>query len=117
MEKEMFQAVIAFGQATIRNLILINGGACVAMLALIGGIFDKAEALARSLSSALLFFGGGVLLGALAAGASYISQSCYYYDEDNKRGDIWRWGCIGIGVASYVAFAGGCLVTFMLIKQ
>ena len=112
---EMFRSVIAAGQVAMRNMIIINGGACVAILAFVGGIFDKNEPLARSLSSALLYFGTGVLTGGFVAGFTYLSQ-CAYHENQRKLGDYIRFICIILGLISYGLFALGSYKTFCLIK-
>jgi hypothetical protein len=70
-----------FGIATIRSLILINGGAVVAILATIGNIATKNDAIAKKLATAfgstLLFFVVGLTLSVLAAGIGYSNYIFY----------------------------------------
>lgn len=106
MSNDMFNSVITFGQSAVKYMVLINGGACMAILAFIGSIYEKDENLARRLVGSLEGFGAGVLLAALVSGVTYISQGYYAMDRD-KPGDIFRWFAISLGAMSYVAFAIG----------
>ena len=76
---EMLRSVFAYGQAALKSSILINGGAAVALLAFIGKIWSEetGQAAVNALTSALVFFGFGVLAGAIGTGATYFSQLSY----------------------------------------
>jgi len=112
---ELFRSVINAGQTATRNMIIINGGACIAILAFVGGLFEKNETLARSLSIALLYFGLGVLSGGFVAGFTYLSQTAYNEGKD-KYGNWIRVICIILGLVSYALFALGSYQTYCLIK-
>jgi len=125
MADDMFNAVITSGQSAMKYMILINGGACMAMLAFIGGVFDKNEALAGGMAGALACFGLGVLLAALVSGSTYLSQHAYgqaammegsEHRNHYQRGDRWRVACVSLGVLSYTAFGVGCLIAYIWIK-
>jgi hypothetical protein len=113
---EEFRSFIMMGQTAIRYQIIINGGACIAVLAFIGGIFDKNESLARGLSTALMSFGLGVLAGALVSGFSWISQRRFYYGNE-AAGEKWNCICVAVGIWSYLFFIIGGLITFLLLRN
>ena len=69
-----FHAVITIGQGALKSGALINGGACVALLAFIGNIITKEPSMISGLSTALLIFGGGLLFAAISSGTTYLAQ-------------------------------------------
>jgi hypothetical protein len=75
----LFNAAILTGQNALKSLMLINGGAVVALLAFIGNASRSTtgSVLAKTLSLSLIWFGGGVLSAALASAATYLCQFCY----------------------------------------
>jgi hypothetical protein len=85
---EMFKAVIAMGQSAIRNAILINGAAAVAMMSFIGNAASKSGncGLEKIVSVALAMFAYGALTGAISSGATYLTQLIfsYCYAKDMK---------------------------------
>ncbi len=116
METENFKSVIVAGQNALKNAILINGGASVALLT-----SWKADLL-KLLAAPLLWFVAGVLLDAIATGATYLAQ-LFYALCGNMRGKAFYTGVILHYVAvllvgaSYVTFAyGGCVVYSVLVK-
>ena len=112
---EMFRSVMTASQTATRNMIIINGGACVAILAFVGGLFENSEDFARSLSESLLYFGLGVLSGGLVAGFTYLNQVAYHSDH-RTLGNFIRLICIALGLVAYLLFALGCYRTYCLIK-
>jgi len=66
-----FHAVVTIGQGALKSGALINGGACVALLAFIGNILTKDASMISGLSTALLIFGGGLFFAAAASGTTY----------------------------------------------
>ena len=112
---EEFRALITLGQAAVRYQIIINGGACVALLAFIGGIFDKDELVARSLSTALLYFGLGVIAGGLVAGFGWIGQRSFYNFRE-QDGERWNRICIIFGITSYICFITGGFTTYLILR-
>ena len=38
---EIYASMHQYGEATLKGAVLINGGACVALLALLGNLFSK----------------------------------------------------------------------------
>lgn len=87
---EMFKSVIATGKTALQSVILLNGGAAVALLTFIGGLWGKpkVEDVVHVLILGVSNFAYGALAGALAAGATYICQFCYGYDNGRQRNSI-----------------------------
>lgn len=72
-------AAIASGNHTLRALIIINGGAAIAVLAFIGQIVSGNAELGEKLSdltAPLSWFAWGVALATLSVGLSYLTNYC-----------------------------------------
>lgn len=112
-----FNAVIAIGQGALKSGALINGGACVAILAFIGNIITKDSSMIHGLSVALLSFGFGVFFAAVASGTTYLAQACY---ESKKTIKVAVWInnlTIFIVILSYVSFLCGGLQSYLTMKN
>ena len=108
---EMLKAVLEAGKSALHALLIINGGAVVALLGIMSNLVGKSDGaiLARYLSLPLLQFGLGVLAGALGFAFRYFSQSCYSGSEDpndklHLAGNWLRYGAIASALAGYVLF-------------
>lgn len=108
---EMLKAVLEAGKSALQSLLVINGGAVVALLGVFSGLAGKVggETLARYLSLPLLQFGLGVLVAALGFAFRYFSQACYSesnVDNDTyqKAGDWFRYSAIFSALSGYVLF-------------
>jgi hypothetical protein len=109
---EMLKAVLEAGKSALHALLLINGGAVVALLGVMSNLVGKSEgaALARYLALPLLQFGIGVLLGAVGFAFRYLSQACYSDSENPEdklhcSGDWLRRTAILVAIGGYVLFA------------
>lgn len=108
---EMLKAVLEAGKSALQSLLIINGGAVVALLGVFSSLAGKdgGATFARYLSLPLLQFGLGVLVAALGFAFRYFSQACYCKsNEDNdsyqKAGDWFRYAAIGSALSGYVLF-------------
>jgi len=106
---EMFRSVMGFAQSALKTIILVNGGAAVAVLAFIGNIWAKplevniAEALVKSEA----WFASGVLLGAVATGFSYLAQYFYERKTFNKSAIAFHIATVVLVIGAYVLFGLG----------
>ena len=108
---EMLKAVLEAGKSALHALLIINGGAVIALLGVMSNLVGKTDGavLARYLSLPLLQFGIGVLLGAIGFAFRYLSQACYADSQnpDDKlhhAGDWFRYAAILSAVSGYVLF-------------
>lgn len=108
---EMLKAVLEAGKSALHALLLINGGAAVALLGVLSNLAGKPEgaALARYLALPLLQFGLGVLAGAAGFAFRYFSQEGYSSSNEDgdvahRRGDWFRYAAIGAALLGYVLF-------------
>ena len=112
---EEFRAVVAMGQTAVRHQILINGGACVALLAFISSIFDNHEDLARRMALGLVVFGLGVLFGGMVAGFMWLGHKSFY-EEKESEGKLRSQLGEACSLLSYIFFfLGGVIVTKVLL--
>ena len=108
---EMFKAVIEAGKSALHSLLIINGGAVIALLGVMSNLAGKPNGmlLARYLALPLLQFGIGVLVGALGFVFRYFSQACYAGGKDIQDRYIWwghtfRYSAIASAIAGYILF-------------
>ena len=113
---EMFRSVIETAKVALSTSILVNGGATVALLALIGTMVSKMPAglppAPPSLVFSLISFALGVLFAAVATGSTYSAQYCYHNNENAKWGTAFRVLTIILMLASYAAFLSGVLFAY-----
>lgn len=103
---EGFKAVIGYGQSAIKTMVVVNGGASVALLAFIGHLAANDVANVLHFVGPLVPFGVGALFGGLASGGAYLSQWCYEAGW-LKRGGAFNLATVAVGAGAYVAFAWG----------
>lgn len=105
---EMLKSVLEAGRTALTSVILINGGAAVALLAYLGNLLSKNPKLEppADISIGLVLFASGVLSGAMASGSRYVSQSFYSKDWD-KSGNTFNGLSILLALSAYVMFGLG----------
>lgn len=108
---EMIKAVLEAGKSALHSLLIINGGAVIALLGVLSNLAGKPNGvlLAKYLALPLIQFGVGVLCGALGFAFRYLSQACYTESEDakdnyHKWGDYFRYLAILSAISGYVLF-------------
>lgn len=111
------QAVTGFANVFINSVILANGTGAVAILALLGSIWDNQGALLEVgpvAVRALQIMAAGVTSGMLCAGLSYLSQYCFSRaDLDAPATFIGPWGRAGNRLQVAAIILGGlALVSF-----
>jgi hypothetical protein len=79
---ETFKGLINLGIETLKALLLINGGAAVAILAYLGSLASRPSiAHLPDVKNALICFAVGVFATALAFITAYFMQLTLYYEE------------------------------------
>ena len=111
-----FHAVITIGQGALKSGALINGGACVALLAFIGNIITKDASMISGLSTALLIFGCGVFFAAISSGTTYLAQENYERGKRKKAFFSQHLTIAFVGL-SYLAFLLGGLQSWQTIHD
>ena len=105
---ESFRAVIEFSLAGVKVVVLINGGAAIAILALVGHLYSvQGQGDPASFAPALLIFAFGVFLGAVGAVCAYVAQHEFTREVQLDQ-DVLPWGrraqVIGIVAVSLAVF-------------
>jgi hypothetical protein len=121
MELEMLRSVITTGQNALKAVLLINGGAAVALLAFVGSLWNNpnAEPLRPELAYGLSLFVWGVLAAACASGASYLSQAGFggeFGSRSHSIGEVARWLSVAFVVGSYALFGWGAWNTYVAVS-
>lgn len=110
----MFKAIVDFALAAIRGLIIVNGGAIIALLALLGHLWDQdaasAQAVIRAIRPALYCFVAGTGGGVLTAALAYLSQ-VLFQELGSRRwlGEVFRVPALVVAMGSLVAFTLGAI--------
>jgi hypothetical protein len=116
---ETFKGLINLSIEALKALLLINGGAAVAILAYLGNLASR-PSVARlpDVKNALVCFAGGVFATALAFIVAYFTQYRLYNEERARhvREPFRVLHPIGLGIATLLvaasasAFAAGCWI-------
>ncbi len=105
-ELESFKAIIAFANITIRSLLLINGGALVALLAFFGNTWkDSHSVIVLSIPSMKAYL-LGLVFAVLVSGVAYIAQH-YFTRQQNKAGITFQIIAIIFALISLGSFSCG----------
>ncbi len=80
-----------------------------ALLAFIGKIWTESQTQITTslLSTALVYFSVGVLLGALTSGFTYLSQLCYSNESSVSKGKMLHIFTVITGLSTYLFFGLG----------
>lgn len=108
---ETFRSVVDTAKSALATIILINGGATVALLTFIGNLAKAGAAMPHTPKALLVStgcFAAGVLLGALATGGLYMTQSSFN-EEFPSRGWKFRSTTIFLALLALCAFAAGVI--------
>ncbi len=107
------ELVTEAGREALRSIIIVNGGAVIALLAFMGKLFSESDKIASNLASclpiALFFFTCGVLFGSLGFGSRYLSID--QFSKDNRKiGEFWKKISITLSLAAYFSFIAGSFI-------
>ena len=112
---EMFRGLIAFALAALKSIIIINGAAAVAILALLASVWGKDAMVARDMAAAIkpamLLFVVGVAAGSFATALAYLTQVVFLETKMLKLGATFRVLALLAGFASLAAFGFGAVLT------
>lgn len=119
------EAAISSGQAAVKNLFLMHGGALVAMLAFTSGILNNNTSVVQpdSLVDPMIRFAIGLACAAAASAGTYLTNYCYLagaqnqtlvwqhpYIEKGRVSKLWE----GTGVTFHVATVLLAVVSLVL---
>lgn len=107
-------AQIAFAQDALRGIVLLNGGAVIALLTFFGQAWSKNETQAllvmSFLRTGLIYFAFGALAGIIAQGLAYLSQQ-YFVEEHRNWGINFRRASISFAMSGVFFFGYGAVAS------
>ncbi len=109
VKSKEFDAVISFAQTALKIPILINGGAAIAILALMGNTWSESS-ITTDLAGSLLLFSIGVFMAAISTGVLYLTQYLFLASEkieDFKKAQKLQLTAIILVIISYILFMFG----------
>jgi hypothetical protein len=119
---EMLKAVLDAGKSALQSLLIINGGAVIALLGVLSNLVGKANGpdFAIRLALPLLLFGIGVLAGAIGFALRYFSQACYSESDGDKDsyekwGDRFRYSSIAAALTGYALFGTAIMFSYKAV--
>ena len=108
------EATYRYGELSVRSLLILNGGAALALLTLAGSAKTGLVSInAGDLAGLVWYFGAGAGLSVLTSGLAYLSQSFYAQhnepmteDEEALAAVNWIWRRLGhaFRIAAMVAW-------------
>jgi hypothetical protein len=109
-QNETYRSLLSIAAEAIRSLLLLNGGAVVAILTYLGQLHDP-RAAGRS-RLAIGTFCAGLTFSIVALMFSYLTQYALLNEGwGNRQGFIkhqtWQWTAFGIAVLSLLSFVLG----------
>lgn len=111
----MFRGVIVFAETTIKSLLLMNGGALIALLALLGALWTRNDAKATQIASvvgpSITLFVIGTTAATATAAASYIAQVLF---SEKSAADKTFWRRPGEWVRIVAVALGATSLSFFL---
>ncbi|MDE1967506.1 MAG: hypothetical protein KGI92_01250 [Alphaproteobacteria bacterium] len=112
-----FRAVIDFANSAIKLLVLVNGGAVIAILTFLGNLVAKQDsdtAVVGASGFAITYFVVGLAAAVTAAAAAYLSQVCFTELSTEKRkkgwGNLFRAIGLATALVSLICFSVGAWV-------
>lgn len=101
-----FESTIKFADIAIRSLLVLNGGAALAILSFAAHGFKQEGH--SALSQSVLIFGIGAACSVLTAGLAYLAQSLFGH-RYNKAGYFAQALGVAVALMSLVAFFAGMM--------
>lgn len=111
--KEMYDMLTQFATGGIKILLMINGGAAVAVLAFLGNLLRSTNAnvsmMIRPLARSMIAYTAGVVFATLTAFGAYYCQLQFIELGDGAGGAKTRSITIFMAISSIVFFAVGSI--------
>jgi len=109
---ETYKSLITISVEVFKALVLLNGGAVVALLAYLGQAANKSQVAAHARCPLALFVAGLVSAG-VAFGTSYMTQFALYNESvlperyKGPRHEVFLWITVTFGILSLALFSIG----------
>lgn len=109
---ETYRSMLALATESLKALLLLHGGAVIAMLAYIGQVQQRE--LAKLAVWPMRLFATGLVVTMLAFLGAYLCQHALFNEEGGTKTRVgsqaWQWAAVGAGLVSLVLFALGGLL-------
>lgn len=111
---EMFKSVMQSGQNAIKTMLLLNGGAAIALLAFIGKLTDNNSRAIPDFAYSLASFVIGALFMGFVACLTYLGQMAFDSDvtKHQQIGKGIQISCAILGALSLFSFSYGTYKTY-----
>lgn len=121
---ESFKSSVRHGENACKALMLVNGGASIALLAFLGNTWDKMHlpGTLYYIGLSMLAFGFGVFMSIVCAGTTYFAQGNYTNhaaDGDERHlnaGRNWSLVAVFAGLISALSFLSGLGLSFFALQ-
>lgn len=114
----MEAAAIGSGNQALKGLLLLNGGACIALLGFLAGTFEKANLTAQNIAllAALRFFGWGAAAAVLASVTAYLCNSAYARGLMSQK-KAWEWPYVTDTASSRRHWTAGMALNWIAVLE
>ena len=115
---QMFASVLDYGKHALNAAMIVNAGASVALLTLIGNLAGSPAYahFAPRFASPVLLFVLGVLAAAMATGGAYCTQYFYTQTPDRPTGKRFHRATGFLSLASYAMFLAGAWRSYQVLE-
>jgi hypothetical protein len=113
---ETFKSLISISVEGLKSILLLNGGAIIAILAYLGEA-SSGQQLAARLKCSLVWFVVGLITISLAFVTSYLTQLALFNESVNSntykgpKHQLVLWTTVALGITSLVSFSCGAFST------
>jgi len=110
---ETYRSMLNIGVEATKSMVLLNGGAIVALLAYLGQIPDRAD-VAQQTRQPIAAFVVGLALGCFSFLFGYLTQHALFNESEGRPlrvpHQVWQWLTVTLLVVSMVSFSIGAFM-------
>ena len=118
--EETFKSLMLYGNNALRFVLLVNGGAVIALLTFLGNIL-KNETTSIHMAMPMGCFLLGITVGGLANITAYMTQLRLYNESignsQNTRHTKWLYGSLVLIVFGILLFFAGAVLTLLELQS
>jgi uncharacterized membrane protein YidH (DUF202 family) len=119
-QEETYKSLILFGDNALKFVLLINGGAVIALLTFLGNLL-KIDTVSMHMGWPMGCFLTGIIVGGLANITAYYTQLMLFNESvGNKNGTIhmtWLYITIAFVVLGVLLFGIGSILTLLELQS